>query len=111
MIWSRHRAHSVLFSIVIVICIMGRRPELPTKYIVIVIVTCFLLLFPTLKLNFSVIPVWIIERKLLILASYAKTFIFDTNLKEIHSFKVVKYLTTHFGSFRIFPLLAGGVTS
>ena len=31
------------------------------------------------------------------------------NLKEIHAFEVDKYLTTHFGSFRIFPLLAGGV--
>ena len=38
-----------------------------------------------------------------------KTFIFDTNLKEENAFKVVKYLTTHFGRFRIFPLLAGGV--
>ena len=38
-----------------------------------------------------------------------KTFIFDTNLKEIHTFELVKYLSTHFGRFRIFPLLAGGV--
>ena len=40
-----------------------------------------------------------------------KNFNFDTNLKEIHTFKVVKHLSTHFGHFRIFPLLAGGVAS
>ena len=34
---------------------------------------------------------------------------FDTNLKETHAFKVVKHLTAHFGRFRIFPLLTGGL--
>ena len=49
------------------------------------------------------------RKKMAYLDILCKNFHFDTNLKEIHAFKVVKYLTTHFSRFRIFPLLARGV--
>ena len=49
------------------------------------------------------------RKKITYLGILCKTLIFNMKLKEIHAFKVVEYLTTHFGRFRIFLLLAGGM--